>query len=90
MIKKSFKYVAISTMLFLLICCNSTKSDAKKAASLINKSIEQTHLLKLEQAEKSFLKAQTIINKYKVLDNEEDFYEHFVLYRDKERKKNAN
>ena len=89
MIKINVKHVAIATMMLLLISCNSTKSDAKKAASLINKSIEQTHLLKLEQAEKTFLKAQKIIDKYKEIDKTEDFYEHFVVYRDKERKKNA-
>ena len=87
--KVSFKYIVIATMMFLLVGCNSTKSDAKKAASLINKSIEQTHLLKLDQAEKSFLKAHEIIDKYKENDKTEEFYEHFVVYRDKERKKNT-
>ena len=38
--------------------CNSIESDAKKAASLINKSIEQTHNLQLEEAEKNYLKAK--------------------------------
>lgn len=89
MIKTNIKYVAIATMMFLFISCNSTKSDAKKAALLINKSIEQTHSLKLEQAEKSFLKAQKIIDKYKEKEKTEEFYEHFVVYRDKERKQNA-
>lgn len=72
-----------------MVSCNSMKSDAKKAASLINKSIEQTHELKLDKAEKSYLKAQKIINTYKEKDKAEEFYDLFVAFRDKERKEIA-
>ena len=86
MIGKRFKYAFISHIVLLLVSCNSMKSDAKKAASLINKSIEQTHALKLDDAEKTYLKAQDIINSYKEKDKSEEFYELFVAFRDKERK----
>lgn len=88
--RNKFKYVLLSFMLLLVVSCSSMKSDAKKAASLINKSIEQTHDLKLDKAEKSFLKAQEIINKYKEKDKAEEFYELFIAFRDKERKQIAN
>lgn len=64
-------------------------SDAKKAASLINKSIEQSDNLKFEKAEKTFHKAQEIINKYVEKDKAIEFYERFANYRDKEKKENA-
>ena len=86
----SFKLLAITFLLMLTVSCNTMDSDAKKAASLINESIEQTHALELEHAEKSFLKAQEIINKYKDNDKTEEFYQLFVTYRDKEKKQIAN
>ena len=76
--------------LSMAMACNSVDSDAKKAASLINKSIEQSHDLKFEKAEKSYLKAQEIIDKYVDKDKAIEFYEHFANYRDKEKKQNAN
>lgn len=69
--------------------CSSIESDAKKAASLINKSIEQTHDLQLEKAEKSYLKAQEIIDKYVEKDKTAEFYKHFAEYRDKEKEQNS-
>ena len=69
--------------------CSSIESDAKKAASLINKSIEQTHDLQLEKAEKSYLKAQEIIDKYVEKDKTAEFYKHFAKYRDKEKEQNS-
>jgi thymidine phosphorylase len=65
------------------------KSDAKKAASLVDKSIELSHELKFEKAEKTYLKAQEIINKYIEKDKATEFFEHFAAYRDKEKKQNA-
>ena len=62
------------------------KSDAKKAAALINKSIEKTHELKLDEAEKTYLKAQKIISTYNEKNKTEEFYKLFVAFRDKERK----
>ena len=85
MIDNIIKYVFVSLFVLLMVSCNSMKSDAKKAASLINKSIEHTHALKLDQAEKTYLKAQEIINSYKEKDKAIEFYELFVSYRDKER-----
>lgn len=74
----------------MVMSCNSLESDAKKAASLVNKSIEQSHNLKFDEAEKTYLKAQDIINKYKEKDKEYEFLKHFADYRDKEKKQNAN
>lgn len=89
MIENKIKYLLLLLFLLLMVSCNSMKSDAKKAASLINKSIEQTHELKLDKAEKSYLKAQKIINTYKEKDKAEEFYDLFVAFRDKERKEIA-
>ncbi len=89
MIENKIKYIILSLIILFSVSCNSMKSDAKKAASLINKSIEQTHELKLDKAEKTYLKAQEIINTYKETDKVEEFYELFVTFRDKERKEIA-
>ena len=84
------KFLTITIVLFLAMGCNSIESDAKKAASLINKSIEQTHNLQLEEAEKNYLKAKEIINKYVEKNKTAEFYEHFASHRDKENKQSAN
>ena len=89
MIDNKIKYLLFSLFMLLMVSCNSMKSDAKKAASLINKSIELTHELKLDKAEKTYLKAQEIINNYKEKDNAQEFYDLFVTFRDKERKEIA-
>lgn len=88
--RNRLKYVVLSLFVLLIVSCNSMKSDAKKAASLINKSVKQTHALKFDKAEKSYLKAQEIINNYKEKGKTEEFYEIFIALRDKERKQNAN
>ena len=80
-------FVAIA--LLATMSCSSVESDAKKAASLINKSIEQTHNLELEKAEKTYLKAQEILNKYVDSDKTTEFYDCFANYRDKEKKQSA-
>ena len=90
MIKNKIKYLHVLLIVLTLVSCNPMKSDAKKAATLINKSIEKTHALKLDDAEKSYLKAQKIINKYNEKDKTEEFYKLFVAYRDKEKKQKAN
>lgn len=90
MIKNKIKHLLIVLTFLTLVSCNPMKSDAKKAATLINKSIEKTHALKLDDAEKSYLKAQEIINKYNEKDKTEEFYKLFVAYRDKDKKQKAN
>lgn len=75
--------------MFMATSCSSVESDAKKAALLINKSIEQTHKLKFEKAEKSYLKAQQIIDKYAKKGKTVEFYDSFANYRDKEKKQNS-
>ena len=80
-------FVAIA--LLATMSCSSVESDAKKAASLINKSIDQTHKLQLEKAEKTYLKAQEILNKYVDSDKTIEFYDYFAEYRDKEKKQSA-
>lgn len=87
--RNSFKCLAVTTLFLLAVSCTSIDSDAKKAAKLINKSIEQTHAMKLEDAEKSFLKAQEIINGYNEKGKTEEFFQLFVTYRDKEKKQIA-
>ena len=72
--RSKFKYITISILVLLTVSCNSMKSDAKKAASLVNKSIEQSHDLKFEKAEKTYLKAQEIINKYIEKDKATEFF----------------
>ncbi|NLC50570.1 MAG: hypothetical protein GX762_09415 [Bacteroidales bacterium] len=83
------KYIIIVAIVLLTVSCSSMKSDAKKAASLVDKSIELSHELKFEKAEKTYLKAQEIINKYIEKDKATEFFEHFAAYRDKEKKQNA-
>ena len=90
MMMNKLKYIIIVAVLLLTVSCNSMESDAKKAASLVNKSIEQSHDLKFEKAEKTYLKAQEIINKYIEKDKATEFFEYFATYRDKEKKQNAN
>ncbi len=75
--------------MLMTMSCSSVESDAKKAASLINKSIEQSQELEFGKAEKNYLKAQEIMKKYDE-DKTVEFYEHFANYRDKEKKQNAN
>lgn len=89
MLNKIIKYMVVIAILLILMSCSSVESDAKKAASLINKSIEQTHNLQLEKAEKSYLKAQQIIDKYVERDKTVEFYEFFVEYRDMKKQQNA-
>ena len=86
----TLKFLVISIVLSLAMSCSSIESDAKKAASLINKSIEQTHNLQLEEAEKNYLKAKEIINKYVEKNKTTEFYEHFANYRYKEKEQSAN
>lgn len=87
--RSKLNYLVIVVAVLLIVSCNSMKSDAKKAASLVNKSIEQSHDLKFEKAEKTYLKAQEIINNYLEKDNAVEFFEHFATYRDKEKEQNA-
>jgi len=89
MIRSSFKYAILAIAMLAAMSCSSMNSDAKKAASLINKSIEQTQALKLENAEKTYLKAQKIIDKYKEKEKSDEFFKLFVNYRDKEKKQNS-
>ena len=90
MIRNINRLFAIALVTLTLVSCNSMKSDAKKAATLINKSIDKTHELKLKEAEKRYLKAQRIINKYEEKNKIEEFYKLFIVFRDKEKKQNAN
>ena len=55
----------------LFTSCGGVNSDAKKAASLTNKSIEKTNELKLVEAEKLYKRSQEIIKKYEE-ENKED------------------
>ncbi len=80
----------VYVLLFLfLFSCTSVDKDAKKAAKLTNSSIEKTVQLKLEEAEKDFKKSQEIINKYSSHKKKEQFYELYIKYRDKGKKKES-
>lgn len=83
MIDKIIQGVRVAVVMLLMFACSSVESDAKKAASLINKSMEQTQNLQLDKAEKTYLKAQDILKKYADDDKKIEFYECFVEYRDK-------
>ncbi len=87
--RSKLKYIIFGAIILMIVSCNSMKSDAKKAASLVNKSIEQSHDLEFKKAEKTYLKAQDIINKYVEKGKADEFFEHFASYRDKEKKQNA-
>ena len=89
MMRKSFKYTMLAVAMVALVSCNSKSSDAKKAATLINKSIQQTHALKLDDAEKTYQKAQKIIDKYKEKEDSDEFLRLFAMFRNKEKKQNA-
>lgn len=86
---KKVKFIIIGALLLLLMSCNSLESDAKKAASLVDKSIEQSHDLKFKDAEKTYLEAQEIINKYIEKEKATEFFKHFAKYRDKEKERSA-
>ncbi len=90
MIRNKLRYVVIAAAFLMVLSCNSVESDAKKAASLVNKSIEQSRALKFEDAEKTYLKAQEIFNKYTKKDKAAKFFEYYAEYRDKVKKQNAN
>lgn len=84
--------IRIRTLLFyiaimLLVACNHTKSDAKKAAKYTNKSIELAREMKLEKSETYYLKAQKIMEKYRETKHEEDFFKHYQKFRDETRNK---
>jgi hypothetical protein len=66
----------------LAVSCGGVDSDAKKAASLTNKSIEKTNQLKLEEAEKLYRKSQEIIRKYESRRKWEKFSKLYRQYRD--------
>lgn len=72
----------LSAFFLLAVSCSGVKSDAKKAASLTNKSIEKTSQLKLEEAEKLYKKSQKIIKKYESHRKSEKFNKLYQHYRD--------
>lgn len=69
----------------LSISCGGVDSDARKAASLTNKSIEKTNQLKLEEAERWYKESRKIIEKYESHGKSEKFFELYRQYRDEER-----
>ena len=81
-IQHLFSIVALSAVFMPAVSCGSVNSDAKKAASLTNKSIEKTSQLKLEEAEKLYKKSQEIIKKYESHRKWEKFSKLYQQYRD--------
>jgi hypothetical protein len=79
-------YALFAGVFCACVSCNSMKRDARKAAKLTNESIRQTHELKLKEAEKTFNKAQEIIQKYEENRKSEDFFREYQRYRDNERR----
>lgn len=71
------------TMSVFTAACSKVKSDAQKAAKLANRSIEKTHQLKMDDAEKLYMKSQKIIEKYESHKKKEKFLELYQKYRDK-------
>jgi hypothetical protein len=72
-------------LLLLTVSCGGVDSDAKKAASLTNRSIERTSQLKLDDAEKLYKKSQAIIRKYESHPKQEKFSRLYRQYRDEGR-----
>lgn len=84
---KIIKKIAPVLLLVFLISCTSVDKDAKKAAKYTNSSIEKTNSLKLDDAEKDYKKSQQIIEKYSSHKKKERFFELYIKYRDKDKKK---
>ncbi|MEA4903217.1 MAG: hypothetical protein VB075_08260 [Petrimonas sp.] len=82
-IRGLFSKLTLSAVFILAVSCGGVDSDAKKAASLTNKSIEKTNQLKLEEAEKLYKKSQVIIKKYESNRKSEEFNKLYQQYRDK-------
>ena len=80
--KHFFSTLILSAAFLLAVSCGGVNSDAKKAASLTNKSIEKTNQLKLEEAEKLYRKSQKIIRKYESHRKWEKFSKLYQQYRD--------
>lgn len=78
----------LSTFITLIACfailsaCGGVDSDAKKAAKLTQKSIEQSAALELGKAEKSYKAAQKIMQKYDDHRKAQKFQELYRKYRD--------
>ncbi len=81
-IQHFFSILILPVVLMLAVSCGGVDSDAKKAASLTNKSIEKTNQLKLEEAEKLYRKSQEIMRKYESHRKWEKFSKLYRQYRD--------
>lgn len=81
--KKILLYISLALFSVPFISCGSVNSDAKKAAELTNKSIEQSVNLDFEKAEKNYKKARQIILKYEEHKKSEKFHQLYREYRDK-------
>ena len=81
-IQHFFSILILLVVFMFAVSCDSVNSDAKEAASLTNKSIENTSQLKLEEAEKLYRKSQTIIKKYESHRKWEKFSKLYQQYRD--------
>ena len=77
-----FSILILPAFVMFAVSCDSVNSDAKKAATFTNKSIEKTSQLKLEEAEKLYRKSQTIIKKYESHRKGEKFSKLYQQYRD--------
>ena len=74
--------VFFGLIVLLFVSCGGMDSDARKAAELINKSIEQTGEMKLDDAQKSYRQAQEIMGKYKDHKQSGEFNKRYREYRD--------
>lgn len=81
--RKTINYISLLLFAGVLLSCGGVNSDAKKAAGLTNKSIEQSVELDFEKSEKSYKKAQGIIRKYDGHKKSEKFHQLYREYRDK-------
>lgn len=81
-IRKNIVRFLLFASIAFVISCGGVNSDAKKAASLTNKSIEKTNQLQLEDAEKLYKKSQKIIDKYESHRKSEKFNKLYQQYRD--------
>lgn len=80
--KSGVMCASLLSVILLFTGCNRMEKDAKKAAKLTDKSIEQMHELKLQESEKSYKEAQKIIQKYEQKGKSEKFLPKYRKYRD--------
>lgn len=82
---KRFGFLLAISFAGLFGACSSVDSDARKAADLMDKSMEATLEYNFEDAEKYFKQYKEIEDKYKNLPEHKEFEEAYWKYKFKEK-----